>query len=165
MAEHHKLAAAKRGAARTEALNASVDQAMCVIIEEMKDNGGIYPQNGGAVSIAEIARRANVNESSFYKKHNVELKERVNLWVQQLQKKETIGRKRVRKQLEDVAREWKARYETLDSNNIVTNLKLQKMEAENLKLKDEVESLLEQLRSNPSNVSNIFGKGPPLGDP
>ena len=156
MAEHHKLAAAKRGAARTDALNSAVDQAMCVILEDMKGNGGIYPHNGGAVSIAEIARRADVNESSFYKKQNVELKKRANLWVQQLQKKETIGRKRVRKHLKDVAREWKARYEALDSNNIVTQL--QQLEAENLKLKAEVKSLREQLLANPSNVTNIARK-------
>ena len=158
MAEHHKLAATKRGAARTEALNSAVDQAMCVILEDMKGNGGIYPHNGGAVSIAEIARRADVNESSFYKKQNVELKKRANLWVQQLLKKETIGRKRVRKHLKDVAREWKARYEALDSNNIVTHLKLQQLEAENLKLKAEVKSLREQLLVNPSNVTNIARK-------
>lgn len=158
MAEYHKIAAAKRGAARSKALSSAVDQAMCIILEDMKGNGGIYPHNGGAVSIAEIARRADVNESSLYKKQNFELKERVNLWLQQLQKKETIGRKRVRKHLKDVAREWKARYEALDSNNIVTHLKLQQMEAENLKLKAEVESLREQLLANPSNVTNISRK-------
>lgn len=158
MAEHHKLAAAKRGATRTEALNAAVDQAMRVILEDMKGNGGIYPHNGGSVSMAEIARRADVNESSFYKKQNVQLKERANLWLQQLQKKETIGRKRVRKHLKEVARDWKARYEALDSHNIVTHLKLQQLESENLKLKAEVESLREQLLAKPSNVTNIARK-------
>lgn len=158
MAEHHKLAAAKRGAARTEALNAAVDLAMRVILEDMKGNGGIYPHYGGAVSMAEIARRADVNESSFYKKQNVQLKQRANLWLQQLQKKETVGRKRVRKHLKEVARDWKARYEALDSHNIVTHLKLQQLEAENLKLKAEVESLREQLLAKPSNVTNIARK-------
>lgn len=158
MADHHKLAAAKRGAARTEALNAAVDQAMRAILEDMKGNGGIYPHYGGAVSMAEIARRAHVNESSFYKKQNVELKERANLWLQQLQKKETIGRKRVRKHLKEVARDWKARYEAIDSHNIVTNLRLQQLEAENLKLKAEVKSLHEQLLAKPSNVTNIARK-------
>lgn len=158
MAEHHKLAAAKRGAARTDAMNAAVDQAMRVILVDMKGNGGIYPHNGGAVSMAEIARRSDVNESSFYKKQNVQLKERVNLWLQQLQKAETIGRKRVRKHLKEVARDWKERYEALDSHNIVTNLKLQQLEAEKLTLKAEVESLREQLLAKPSNVTNITKK-------
>ena len=102
MAEYHKIAAAKRGAARTATLNESVDQVMHTIIDEMKGNGGVYPANGGAVSMAELARRAGINESSLYKPQNAKLKERATLWLQQLQNKETVGRKRVRKHLKEV---------------------------------------------------------------
>lgn len=155
MAEHHKIGATKRAAARKEALNDSVDGAMRAIVEDMKANKGIYPANGGAVSMAELARRAGINESTFYKPQNAKLKQRANLWLQQLQKKETIGRKRVRKHLKDIASDWKARYEAIDRDNIVTHLKLQELEAENLRLKDEVNSLREQLLAKPSNVTNI----------
>lgn len=158
MAEHHKIAAAKRGAARTAALNEAVDSAMRAIVEDMKGNEGIYPHNGGAVSMAELARRAEINESSFYKKQNADLKERAALWLQQLQKKETVGRKRVRKHLKQALSDWKMRYEALDSHNIVTHLKLQKLEAEKLKLAEEVRSLREQLRVTPANVTSIAKK-------
>ena len=158
MAEHHKIGATKRAAARKAALNESVDGAMRAIVEDMKANEGIYPHNGGAVSMAELARRADIHESSFYKKQNVELKERANLWLQQLQKRETIGRKRVRKHLKEVASDWKARYEAIDRDNIVTHLKLQQVEAENLELKHEVAELQERLRVIPTNVSPIRGK-------
>jgi FAD/FMN-containing dehydrogenase len=157
MADYHKIAAAKRGAARTTALNNAVDQAMRTIADEMRDNGGIYPHNGGAVGMAELTRRADINESSFYKPQNAELKERATVWLQHLQKKEVIGRKRVRKHLREAVSDWKARFETLDSNNIVSNLKLQEIEAENLKLKAEIESLKAQLRALPSNVKSIRG--------
>lgn len=158
MAEHHKIGATKRAAARKAALKEAVDGAMRAIVEDMKANQGIYPHNGGAVSMAELARRAGINESSFYKKQNVDLKESANLWLQQLQKKETIGRKRVRKHLKEVASDWKARYEAIDRDNIVTHLKLQALEAENLRLKEEVKSLREQLLAQPANVINIAKK-------
>lgn len=159
MADHHKIAAAKRGVARRAALIEAVDRAMRSIVEDMKANEGIYPHNGGAVSMAELARRAGINESSFYKKQNAELKNDAGLWLQQLQRKETVGRKRVRKHLKDVARDWKGRYEAIDSHNIVTHLKLQQLEAENLRLRAEVESLRGQLLAKPSNVTNIATKG------
>jgi hypothetical protein len=158
MADHHKVAAAKRGAARRAALYEAVEEAMRAIVEDMKANAGIYPYNGGAVSMAELARRAGINESSFYKPQNAELKERATLWLQQLQKKEIVGRKRVRKHQTEVIHDWKNRFEALDSHNIVTNLKLQQLEAENLKLKGEVEALREQLRAVPSNVTPIAKK-------
>lgn len=155
MAEYHKIAAAKRGAARTAKLYEAVDQAMRNIVEDMKNNDGIYPHNGGAVSMAELARRAEIDESSLYKPHNVKLKERATLFLQQLQKKETVGRKRVRKHLKQLVHDWKERFEALDSHNILTNLKLQQREAENLKLAAENETLRQQLLAAPSNVTSI----------
>jgi hypothetical protein len=158
MAEHHKIAAAKRAAARKKALSDAVDQAMRTIVVEMKANEGIYPHNGGAVSRAELARRAGIDESSFYKPQNKDLKERTTLWLQQLQKKETIGRKRVRKHIKDVARDWKERYEALDRQNILTHLKMQKIEAEMVELEKDIQTMREQLTARPSNVAFIAKK-------
>ena len=82
MSERHKAAALARGAARTASVGIRVDDAMLTIAEEMKANGGIYPYNGGAVSMAELARRADIDESTFYKKdkENVALREKAALW-------------------------------------------------------------------------------------
>ena len=52
MSENHKLAAALRGAARTEKMEMAVKEAMRAIQTDIQANGGIYPENGGAVSMA-----------------------------------------------------------------------------------------------------------------
>ena len=86
MSEQHKIAAAKRGAARTAKTIKAVEDAMETITKEMAGNEGIYPHMGGAVSMAELARRAGINEATFYKKDNVALKDKAAKWLEKLKK-------------------------------------------------------------------------------
>lgn len=148
MSEQHKLAAAKRGVARTKEMEQKVVQAMQAIQSDMQVNGGIYPLNGGAVSMAELARRAGISESSFYKKEldNLALKERADLWLDTLKKKETIGRMRVRKTFAERAESWQKKHKALEQRHIRTELELQSLQAEAQKLRDDNAALLEQLR-------------------
>lgn len=148
MSEQHKLAAAQRGAVRTALMEQKVVQAMQEIQTDMQANGGIYPHNGGAVSMAELARRADISESSFYKKEpdNLALKERASLWLDTLKKKETIGRMRVRKTFAQRAESWEKKYRALERRHIRTELELQSLQAEAQKLRDDNAVLLEQLR-------------------
>lgn len=148
MSEQHKLAAAQRGAARTALMEQKVVQAIQEIQKDMQANGGIYPHNGGAVSMAELARRADISESSFYKKEpgNLALKERASLWLDTLKKKETIGRMRVRKTFAQRADLWEKKYKALEQRHIRTELELQSLQAEAQKLSDDNAVLLEQLR-------------------
>lgn len=148
MSEQHKLAAAQRGAARTAQMEQKVVQAMQSIQTDMQTNGGIYPHNGGAVSMAELARRAGISESSFYKKEpdNRALKERADLWLDTLKKKETIGRMRVRKTFAQRAEDWKKKYHALEQRHIRTELELQSLQADTQKLRKDNAALLEQLR-------------------
>jgi hypothetical protein len=158
MADHHKIAAQKRGAARSASLRDAVKKAQDTILQEMKDNVGIYPHNGGNVSLAELARRADVNESSFYKSQNVKLKEESIQWLENLKSGATIGRKRVRKHLKEAVSDWKERFETIQHNYVVNQLKLQDAEAQVIALKSEIESLRSQLLAAPSNVTSIASK-------
>lgn len=148
MSEQHKLAAVQRGAARTAQMEQKVVLAMQAIQEDMQTNGGIYPHNGGAVSMAELARRAGISESSFYKKapDNLALKERADLWLNTLKKKETIGRMRVRKTFAQRADSWEKKYMALEQRHIRTELELQSLQAEAQKLRDDNAALLQQLR-------------------
>ncbi len=132
MSEQHKLAAARRGAARTAQMEQQVIDAMQAIHADMQSNGGIYPRNGGAVSIAELARRAGINESSFYKKEpeNLALKEKAALWLDTLKKKETVGRMRVKKTLFQRAEDWRQKHDALQQRHICTELELQASKAE-----------------------------------
>lgn len=146
MSEQHKAAALKRGADRTAKTLQRIEEAIRAIADEMQANGGIYPHNGGAVSMAEIARRAGINESTLYKKDNAALKERVSLWLDTLKKKETVGRMRVRKTLLQRAESWKEKYVALKNRHIKTELEFQQLQAEHEKLREDYDSLLEQLR-------------------
>lgn len=132
MSEQHKLAAARRGAARTAQMERQVTDAMQAIHADMQSNGGIYPNNGGAVSMAELARRAGISESSFYKKEpeNLALKEKAVLWLDSLKRMETVGRMRVKKTLSQRAEDWKQKHDALQQRHICTELELQASKAE-----------------------------------
>lgn len=132
MSEQHKLAAARRGAARTAEMEQEVTAAMQAIHADLQANGGIYPHNGGAVSMAELARRAGISESSFYKRkpENLALKERALLWLDTLKKKETVGRMRVKKTLSQRAEDWRQKHDALQQRHICTELELQATKAE-----------------------------------
>lgn len=158
MSENHKLAAALRGAARTEKMEMAVKEAMRAIQTDMQANGGIYPENGGAVSMAELARRAGISESSFYKKEpdNLALKEKANLWLDTLKKKETVGRMRVKKSLAQKAEDWQQKYHALEQRHIRTELDLQSLEAQIQKLQKGNAALVDQLsKHGKTNITPI----------
>ncbi len=146
MSEQHKVAAIKRGTERTTQMEQRVADAMRAIVADMQANAGIYPGNGGAVSMAELARRAGINESTLYKKGNAALKERATLWLDSLKKKETVGRMRVRKTFAARAEAWKEKYHALEQRHIRTELELQSLQAEAQELRDDNADLLEQMR-------------------
>lgn len=163
MSEQHKLAAARRGAARTAQMEQAATQAMQAIQADMQANGGIYPHNGGAVSMAELARRADISESSFYKKEpdNIALKERATLWLDTLKQKETVGRMRVKKSLAQRAEDWKEKYHALEQRHICTELELQSLEAESQKLRMENATLVQLLHKHgEAKVTPIKAKKP-----
>ena len=154
MSEQHKIAAALRGSARSKKIQDQVTQAMQSIQAEMQANGGIYPNNGGAVSMAELARRADISESSFYKKEpeNIALRDRAALWLDTLRKKETVGRMRVRKTFAQRAEDWKEKYHALEQRHICTELELQSLEAQSQKLRAENAALVQLLHKHGETV-------------
>ncbi len=149
MSEQHLRAAEKRGAARTADLERRVLEAIQTIQAEMNANGGIYPHNGGAVSMAELVRRADIDESSLYKKipANEALKKKAAEWLKTLRKKETVGRTRVRRTFAQRAEDWKTKHDALQQRHIKTELELQSLQAEMEKLRKTNAGLLEQLQA------------------
>lgn len=162
MSESHKQAAALRGAARTQKMEQAFIEAMRSIEAEMKANGGIYPHRGGAVSMAELARRANISESNFYKKTpgNSDLKARASQWLETLKRTETVGRVRAKKALAERADDWAEKYAALELRHIRTELELQSVEAQLQKLSDENAAMLVLLHhQRSSKVSPIKTPG------
>lgn len=158
MSEQHKLAAARRGAARTAQMERQVTEAMQAIHADLQANGGIYPHNGGAVSMAELARRADISESSFYKKEpeNLALKERAALWLDTLKKKETVGRMRVKKTLSQRAEDWRQKHDALQQRHICTELELQASKAEWEKERDKLTEKIATLERDSAALTKLL---------
>lgn len=142
MNENYKEAAKQRGEKRSADVEQRVEEAIATITEEIKENAGIYPKNGGAVSMNEVARRAGIHITTFYTATQRELGQRVRIWVDSIKKKEVVGRMRVRRTFQERAEDWKAKYLDLQNSHIKTELDLQQAEAE----RDDAIAMLERLR-------------------
>lgn len=148
-----KEAALKRGQARSAEIERKVLAAMATIEAEIKANGGVYPENGGAVSKNEVARRAEISPSTLFSPKQRALGDRVLQWVKELEQKAGTGRMRVQRTYAQRAEDWKTEYLTVVDNYRKAELLLQSAQAERDealdlvdKLKVENAALLEQLR-------------------
>jgi hypothetical protein len=127
--ERMRQAALSRYDSNAEETHKRVRVVMRTIQEEMAANSGIYQQNKGAVSLAEVARRAGIHPVTFHKKRYVELASEVKLWLETLRQGATVGRVRVLKELGTRVQEWKQLYESLRETHRVTETDLAYAEA------------------------------------
>lgn len=125
MSNLHKEAARLRGEARTAGVEARVREAMVTIQKEMAANSGIYPGNGGAVSMNEVARRAKISETTLFSPKQKELGKNVKAWVESLKKTEVVGRKNVQRTVFERSEDWRNKYLALQDAHIATELDLQ----------------------------------------
>jgi hypothetical protein len=154
MSETHKEAARLRGEARTAGVETRVREAMVTIQKEMATNNGFYPENGGAVSMNEVARRAKISETTLFAPKQKELGRNVKAWVESLKKTEVVGRKNVQRTVFERSEDWRNRYLALQDAHIATELDLQDAQVQlqdAQKALDELnkkfEALLEQMRA------------------
>ncbi|MFL9908299.1 hypothetical protein [Paraburkholderia sp. RL17-337-BIB-A] len=155
-----------RGSAGSEKRAEEVRQMMTTIQQEMAANQGVYPHNGGAVSLAEVARRCEIHPNTFHKKNYRQLKGDLDTWLKSLQQGAIVGKTRVRKELTSRANEWKNLYENLaDSHRLsetdldYTKQLLDDERKENKKLRKQLRILLNRLKEQPRsrrNTSQLF---------
>ncbi|MBB5501645.1 hypothetical protein [Paraburkholderia sp. MM5384-R2] len=100
------------------------------IDEEMARNGGVYPHNGGAVSAAEVARRAGIHETTFYTAKQRDLGKEVKAWISGLKATNVVGRVRLRRTVAERLQEWMENYKGLAQSHRDTELELQQVEAD-----------------------------------
>lgn len=147
MSAVHKEAARLRGAARTAGVETKVREAMSTIQQEMAANGGLYPANGGAVSMNEVARRASISLTTLFSPKQKELGRIVKSWIESLKKTELVGRKRVQRTLAERSNDWRDLFLALQDTHIATELDLQdakvELEDANMKLQKAQQSLAE----------------------
>lgn len=61
--------------------------AMKTIERDIEKNHGLYPYNAGSISTAEVLRRAGLDVRLLAKMRHRELREEVNAWVRQVQRR------------------------------------------------------------------------------
>lgn len=108
--ERMRAAALVRYDAGAQQIHERVRTIMTTILQEIANNQGIYPNNKGAISLAEVARRAQIHPFTFHKPRYVELIKEVREWLASLKQEVLVGRTRVRKELSARAHEWKLLY-------------------------------------------------------
>lgn len=72
--------AKERGSRESAKVAEKVRKAMRDIDEKRAQNGGVYPDNGGRVSWAEVARRAGVHETTLFTDQQVLLRKEFDDW-------------------------------------------------------------------------------------
>jgi hypothetical protein len=123
--------AAERGRERSSTFDEHVREVMATIEQEIAENNGIYPHNGGALSAAELARRAEVHITSFFSpKQKETLGNDVRAWVKKIKASHVVGKVRVRREISERLEDWKTLYEGLKQSHRDTELALQQKEAE-----------------------------------
>ncbi len=166
MSDTHKEAARLRGEARSAGVEARVREAMLTIQKEMAANSGIYPENGGAVSMNEVARRAKISETTLFAPKQKVLGKNVKAWVESLKKTEIVGRKNVQRTVFERSEDWRNKYLALQDFHIATELDLQDakvllQDAQKAltESKDKYDALLEQMRAGAGSKVTAFPKG------
>lgn len=166
MSEAHKEAARLRGEARTAGVEARVRETMVTIQTEMAANNGIYPNNGGAVSMNEVARRAKISETTLFSPKQKELGRHVKAWVESLKRTEIVGRKNVQRTVSERSEDWRNKYLALQDVHIATeldlqdaNVQLQDAQTALTELEEKYNALLTQMRDGSAGKITPFSKG------
>lgn len=136
-----KQKALQKGQARSDDVEQRVRAVMTNIEKEMTDNDGIYPHNKGALSLAEVARRADIHPTTFHTAKQQTFGKEVKAWLDALKEEKVVGRGPVRRELADRVADWKQQYEGLQQAHRETELELQQVQAEWQQLQDELDKL------------------------
>ncbi len=122
------LAASK---ARTTVVITKVKDAMKRMELDIQNNEGIYPFNGGRITVAEVCRRANISNMTLQAPaHKVGTKIIVEEWIKKLTARLTTGTKIVRRAVTDRAEEWKRVHDEIATAYHIDHLTLVNVRAE-----------------------------------
>jgi hypothetical protein len=146
------LAASKE---RTTKVVVKVREAMKAMELDIQSSEGIYPFNGGRITLAEVCRRAKISNMTLHAPaHRNSTKVVIEEWLKKLTVRLTTGAKIVRRAVTDRAEEWKRVHDEIATAYHIDHLILVNVRAEldetRTRLK-ELEmlnaSLLEQLQT------------------
>lgn len=144
--EKIREAAIAKGVQRADSVRQRVRDALATIEQEMAENNGTYPRNKGAISSAEVARRAGVHPTTFCNDKHRELGDEVKNWITSLKKTNILGRGPVRRELASRIEDWRRLYEGLAQSHRDTELELQQLQAELAELKAQLADQLVEIQ-------------------
>lgn len=141
---------------RSDEVRVKLRDAMKKIELEIDENDGIYPLQGGRLSLSEVCRRAGVHKVTLQgPNHRDTSKADVEAWIKRIKGTLITGRKSVRKTVTARANDWEAKYkdvarkfnemfaiESIAKDKIIRELreKVGSLEAENVMLRAELSS-------------------------
>lgn len=153
-----RASALARGQQRSSDTRARVEAAMKAIEDEMASNDGVYPHKNGAVSAAEVARRAAIHKTTFFSPKQRELGDTVRNWLATLKARNVVGAGPVKRTLAERVAAWRELHEGLLQSHRDTELKLQQTEADleaALKTIETITSERDALRNQVAKSQNI----------
>ncbi len=135
------LAASK---ARTTDVIAKVRDAMKQMELDIQNSEGIYPFNGGRITVAEVCRRAKISNMTLQApSHRDSTKVVVEEWIKKLTVRLTTGAKIVRRAVTDRAEEWKRVHDEIATAYHIDHLTLVNVRAELEEAKSRIKELEE----------------------
>jgi hypothetical protein len=150
-----QLAALRSAKIRSDAIRVKVERVLELIKREMAENNGIYPENEGAISLNEVARRAGIGMTTLFAPKQSDLRKQVKEWLDSLKKTEVVGRETTRRKLTERVADWQQAYNDIREQFILVELELQDARVQLEAMQQKYDALLVELRSRPSNVSAL----------
>ncbi len=132
--------------ARSTAVVTKIQQALRAIERDIEDNEGIYPYNGGRLSLAEVCRRAGIHKVTIQSpKHRLTTRHLVEQWLSRTKTTLTTGKKVVRRNVADRANQWKEKFvraarwiDQYHREDTERAMELAELKAENRELRKEI---------------------------
>lgn len=141
--------------ARSTDVVAKLQKAMRDMELEVEQNDGLYPLNGGRITMAEVCRRASVNPVTLHAPaHRDCTRKLVEAWVEKAVASAVQGVKRIRRTVTDRADAWKQAHD-----EIATAYHIGKLEVVNLKAAlHEAENRIKALEEANGTLLSQLGK-------
>ena len=138
-----RASALARGVQRHDAVAAKVTEAMRAIEQEIQANEGIYPSNGGALNLSELARRSGIGPKTlFAASYKDTFTTRVvTPWLLNIKGIEAASRREAKRKAAKQVSEWRELYGDLLSAYRISELEWQ----EARRLRAEAEEKVQQL--------------------
>lgn len=156
--ERMRASALARYDSDAEETHARIRAVLKAIQAEMAGNDGIYQQNKGAISMAEVARRGQIHPVTFHKPRYKQLGIEVKVWLETLKQDAIVGRTRVRKELGVRIQDWKELYDDLKEAHRVCGTDLDHAQTQLEEANAELAGLQERLTTSMRQIEELHQK-------